>query len=471
MAYSFAQYAGDGSNKIFSVPFPYLSKTHVIVSVNGVETTAFTWLTSASIQLTTAPSAGAVVDIRRKSSRAARLVDFQDASLLTEEILDQDANQHFYLAQEAFDEADNSVQLALDGVFDAESKRIKNVAEPTSLQDAVTKNYVDSTTAASAAAAAASADTATAQAGIATTKAGEAATSASNAATSEANAAASAASTNLPASLTGGALNLLRVKVDETGYEHRTAAQVRGDIGAVGLTGNEPIAGVKTFSSSPVVPTPAQFNNGTSPATTAFVQRALGNNVGVAIYSTATTLTATDIGKTIVPLSGASLTVPAASAFPPGARLHFLSFAGGIVVSRSGTDTFSTGQSNQTSITLNAGSTLTLERDDAGTKWFVVGGTAQLQYAPEFVASLASSGYQKLPSGLIIQWGLTSCSKDVFTSFPIAFPNALYSIVGMHRGGDNTANPVDSGSTATQFKFNWANTTSPVLQAWIAIGR
>jgi hypothetical protein len=204
MAYSFAQYAGDGSNKIFSVPFPYLSKTHVIVSVNGVETTAFTWLTSASIQLTTAPSAGAVVDIRRKSSRAARLVDFQDASLLTEEILDQDANQHFYLAQEAFDEADNSVQLALDGVFDAESKRIKNVAEPTSLQDAVTKNYVDSTTAASAAAAAVSADTATTQAGIAATKASEAATSATNAANSASEAAASAASISLPLPVSSG---------------------------------------------------------------------------------------------------------------------------------------------------------------------------------------------------------------------------------------------------------------------------
>jgi microcystin-dependent protein len=249
MAYSFAQYAGDGSNTIFSVPFPYLSKTHVIVSVNGVETTAFTWLTSASIQLTTAPSAGAVVDIRRKSSRDARLVDFQDASLLTEEILDQDANQHFYLAQEAFDDADNSVQLALDGVFDAESKRIKNVAEPTSLQDAVTKNYVDSTTAASAAAAAASADTATA-------KAAEAATSLSNFKSQYLGDAATAPTVDgNGAALTAGDIyfdtvsNTMQVY---TGAAWQAAAI--SDANLVHKTGDESIAGVKTFSSSPLVP-------------------------------------------------------------------------------------------------------------------------------------------------------------------------------------------------------------------------
>lgn len=65
------------------------------------------------------------------------------------------------------------------------------------------------------------------------------------AAASAAAAAASAASTTLPASLAGKASNMLRVKADETGYEHRTAAQVRSDIGAA-ATGDIPNAVTKT---------------------------------------------------------------------------------------------------------------------------------------------------------------------------------------------------------------------------------
>ena len=47
-----------------------------------------------------------------------------------------------------------------------------------------------------------------------------------------------------------------------------------------------------------------------------------------------------------------------------------------------------------------------------------------------FPSSLASSGYQKLPSGLIIQWGsifFDVTSKNI--TYPIAFPNNSLSIV------------------------------------------
>lgn len=50
----------------------------------------------------------------------------------------------------------------------------------------------------------------------------------------------------LPNSLTGGALDMLRVKADESGYEHRTPAQVRADIGAepAGATAAMPVGGI-----------------------------------------------------------------------------------------------------------------------------------------------------------------------------------------------------------------------------------
>lgn len=52
------------------------------------------------------------------------------------------------------------------------------------------------------------------------------------------------------------------------------AAAARATLGAVGLAGNETVAGVKAFSSSPTAPTPTAGDNTTKVATTAFVKTA-----------------------------------------------------------------------------------------------------------------------------------------------------------------------------------------------------
>lgn len=53
--------------------------------------------------------------------------------------------------------------------------------------------------------------------------------------------------------------------------------------------------------------------------------------------------------------------------------------------------------------------------------------------------ALSGNGYQKLPGGLIIQWGstITSAGGTVAVTFPIAFPSAAFSVVGMHLGAGN----------------------------------
>jgi len=50
----------------------------------------------------------------------------------------------------------------------------------------------------------------------------------------------------------------------------------------------------------------------------------------------------------------------------------------------------------------------------------------------DFTASLSSNGYQKLPSGLIIQWmyGVNTTAGDITITYPISFPNAVVSVVG-----------------------------------------
>lgn len=62
----------------------------------------------------------------------------------------------------------------------------------------------------------------------------------------------------LPASLTGAALDMLRVKADESGYEHRTPAQVRADIGAepAGAMSAMPVGAVLIW---PLTTPPAKY--------------------------------------------------------------------------------------------------------------------------------------------------------------------------------------------------------------------
>jgi hypothetical protein len=143
MALSFANYTGDGSNKNFAVPFGYITQSNVTVLVNNVSV-PFTWLNGSLVQATTAPATGASVQVRRTTQKAQPLVDFQDASTLTESDLDLFSQQMLYIAQEAFD--GQSTMVGPDDTTDqmnAHNKRIINLADPINPQDAATKNWME----------------------------------------------------------------------------------------------------------------------------------------------------------------------------------------------------------------------------------------------------------------------------------------------------------------------------------------
>lgn len=130
----------------FNVNFSYLQKSHVKVAVNGVATTDFNWLNDGQLQLTNTAAFGSIVVITRETSPSARLVDYQTGSVLSEEILDTDSLQGFYLAQEAVDVKELTMAKNASDQFEAGNRRIENVADPVNNLDAANKQWTLSAT-------------------------------------------------------------------------------------------------------------------------------------------------------------------------------------------------------------------------------------------------------------------------------------------------------------------------------------
>lgn len=210
MPLSSVLYTADGNTNQFDITFSYIDSTHVKVFVNNVEDTNFTFITTTRIQTSSTPTNGQVVKIERQTPTSARLVDFQDGSVLTETDLDKSANQNFFIVQENVDDITDKLGKNNSGIFDAGNTRITNVADPTSDSDVVTKSFLvtsennaaTSATAAasSATAAASSATSAASSATTATTKASEASTSATSASTSASTATTKASEASTSAS-------------------------------------------------------------------------------------------------------------------------------------------------------------------------------------------------------------------------------------------------------------------------------
>ena len=96
-----------------------------------VEATDYT-VTGETITLIGSYADGLFLDdllrIRRETKLNARYVDYTDASNLTENVLDLDSDQEFFLIQENRDLIDNRMQLDNDEQWDGRGFTIKNVA-------------------------------------------------------------------------------------------------------------------------------------------------------------------------------------------------------------------------------------------------------------------------------------------------------------------------------------------------------
>jgi len=108
--------------------------------------------------------------------------------------------------------------------------------------------------------------------------------------------------------------------------------------------------------------------------------------------------------------------------------------------------------------------------------------TKKLPTMDLFAVGLTTNGYQKLPSGLILQWGRTTGINQVETSvtYPIAFPNAVFCVTFGQISTDTAQSAADrtywdevasSLSTCVIGRDTDGGAPGLVAITWFAIGR
>ena len=94
-------YTGDGSTTAFSFTFPYLETTDIKVSLDAVDTTAYTLSNATTISFTTAPTSGAAIRIYRNTDTDNLKANFFPGSAIKASDLNNNFTQNLYVTQEA----------------------------------------------------------------------------------------------------------------------------------------------------------------------------------------------------------------------------------------------------------------------------------------------------------------------------------------------------------------------------------
>ncbi|UAV89396.1 tail fiber protein [Pseudomonas phage FMS] len=139
-------YPINSATKDFTIPFEYLARKFVVVTLIGatrrelILNTEYRFSTPTTITTTKAwgPSDNFnLIEIRRLTSATERLVDFADGSILRAYDLNISSVQSLHIAEEARDLTADTIGVNNDGNLDARARKIVNLADGVDDGDAV----------------------------------------------------------------------------------------------------------------------------------------------------------------------------------------------------------------------------------------------------------------------------------------------------------------------------------------------
>ena len=187
MATTSNTYTGNGSNKLFSITFPYLDESDIDVYLNGTLqtiTTHYFFANATTIEFVTAPSNGAVVLLDRTTDDSALQATFFSGSTIRSSDLNDNFDQVLFIAQETTNDAAGATAASAAATATANAAASTAGTAATNASNALSTANTAATNASNAVSTANSANT---TANNATTTANNAVTTANQAVTAVAS--------------------------------------------------------------------------------------------------------------------------------------------------------------------------------------------------------------------------------------------------------------------------------------------
>lgn len=239
------------------------------------------------------------------------------------------------------------------------------------------------------------------------------------------------------------------------------------------------------FVGTPAAPTASAGTYSTQLATIAFVKNA-GLQVGNIFTASASgAIPSSYLGGELVinGAGGIALSLPTTTGLASGLYGKFIvvlnASVGDVTLNAAATDNITAGAGSVSSIIIKSGDRAIISLASEN-YWHLIGGEASLKYSGSFGFSSGGIGYQKLPTGIILQWGTTNNASvnPQTVNLPVVFPNAGLVIIASDVSGSytpTTAISICSGRYLSTSQIQVAtasasSTLAPDSVQWIAIG-